>query len=132
MAKRSRSRTSYTKVAADSASKRGRPLSDDQLSAILAQRVLGWRVGPDRFLLGDRRWLARWRFQPLKRVEDANRLLKAANAEDLQIGGGGISPFRVRVRLPGGRVGEACDSSQARAITCAVARAFGIPVEAHN
>ena len=45
----------------------GVAVTNDQLAAILAERVMGWSVGPDRFMMGDRRWQPRWRFQPGKR-----------------------------------------------------------------
>ena len=55
-----------------------RAMTTDQLTAILAERVMGWRVGPDRFLTGNRRWMPRWRYRPLDHLPDAIRLLEAA------------------------------------------------------
>jgi len=48
----------------------------DQLNVVFAERIMGWRVAADRFLLGNRSWLARWRFQPCRKLEDAFRLLE--------------------------------------------------------
>jgi len=44
-------------------------MTGDQLTVTLGERVMGWRVGPDHFLMGNRRWLPRWRFQPDERLE---------------------------------------------------------------
>jgi hypothetical protein len=57
-------------------------MTGERLTAILAQRVMGWRVAPDRFLMGNRRWSPRWRFQPTERVKDAYRLLERAAPQD--------------------------------------------------
>ena len=43
----------------------------DTLAAILADQVMGWKVGPDRFTMAGRRWMPRWKFQPTVRMEDA-------------------------------------------------------------
>lgn len=106
--------------------RRSRPMTNDQLAAILAERVMGWTVGPERFMMGGRRWIPRWRFQPANRLEDAFRLLGQVAPKDYATGaeGGG---FWARVRLDEGS-GEARDSSQARAITLAVARAVRIDI----
>jgi len=103
-------------------------VSEEHLAAILAERIMSWRVGPDRFLLGGRRWLPRWRFQPTKRLEDAFRLLERVAPQEYSMGeikGGG---FWVKIRAAGA-VGEASESSKARAITFAVARALGIDMD---
>jgi hypothetical protein len=99
------------------------------LTGLLAQRVLGWTVGPDRFLTGGRQWLLTWRFQPLKRLEDAFQLVNGAAPEEYTLGSekGG---FWAKVRI-GGATGEAHES-QARAMTLAIARAIGLEVEAPN
>lgn len=104
-------------------------MTSDQLTAILAERVMNWRVGPDRFLMANRRWSPRWRFQPTERVEDAYRLLERAAPQDFSIDRAQDCQFRVRVRIAG-MAGEARESSQARAIAFAVARAFGLEPEA--
>jgi hypothetical protein len=82
-------------------------------------------VAPDRFLLGGRRWVPRWRFAPLTNLEDAFHLLDAAKPEEYAISGSANGEFRVTVRLAGG-IGAASDGSKPRAIAHAVARAIGI------
>ena len=98
------------------------------LTAILARRVMNWDVAPDRFLLDGRCWLPRWRFQPTRNIQDAFRLLEAANPEEYIMRGGRADEFWVRVRLRDGGIGEASDKSKACAITYAVARAIGVDV----
>ncbi len=102
-------------------------MTDDQLTAILAERVMGWRATANRFLKGDRRWAPRWRFQPTRRVADALQLLKKAVAEEFAVKStsDGVNHARTNIR---GRIGKASDKSQARAITYAIARALGIDV----
>lgn len=96
------------------------------LTGLLARRVLGWTVAPDRYLIAHRQWLPRWRFQPLKRLEDAFRLMEQAAPEEYTLGSetGG---FWARVRVKG-TTGEAHEATQPRAVTYAVARALGIEV----
>jgi hypothetical protein len=94
----------------------------------IAERVMGWEVAPDRFLLGDRRWLPRWRFQPTEKLEDAFRLLDAAMPQQYKMGREAAGLFWVRVRIAG-KTGEARHHSKPRAITQAVARALQIPSE---
>jgi hypothetical protein len=36
-------------------------MTSEQLTAVLAGRVMGWGVGPDRFLMGNRGWMPSWR-----------------------------------------------------------------------
>lgn len=103
-------------------------MTPDQLTAILAERVMGWRVGPDRFLMGKRRWLPRWRFQPAQHVEDAYRLLMQADPQECTINRAADGRFWVKVRIAG-TTGEARESHEARAITSAIARAIGIEVD---
>jgi hypothetical protein len=103
-------------------------VTTDMLTSLLAQRVLGWTVAPDRFLMGDRRWMPRWRFQPEKRLEDAGRLLSAAAPQEYTVSTTEHGAFWVKVRIAG-RTGEACDSCQPRAITLAVARALRLEVD---
>jgi hypothetical protein len=103
-----------------------RSMTADQLTAILAERVLGWGVGPDRFLLGGRRWLPRWRFQPLTRIEDAFQVLeKEASTFTLALRGDGTFSAQVQVR---DHAGSALGASKAATITVAVARAIGLNV----
>jgi len=108
-------------------------MSYDKLTMLLAERVMGWGVGPDRFTLGNRRWIAHWRFRPAERIEDAFRLLEAAAPEQYTLLGIGDGTLCVRVRIAGA-VGEAQDACKPRAITLAVARALGIqdPPDATN
>jgi hypothetical protein len=97
----------------------------EQLTAILAKRVMGWGVGPDRFLMDKRRWIPRWRFQPLTNLEDAFRLLeKAAGTFTLTASADGT--FAARVRIGKNRSGKASGKSKATVISTAVARAIGL------
>ncbi len=103
-------------------------MSTDQLTAILAERVMGWRVGPDRFLMGHRRWQPRWRFQPLDRLQDAARLLEAAAPERCTIHADKNGLVSVRVQIAG-KAGESRERSRSRAIALAIARAIHIDVD---
>src|SRR5579863_8080870 len=104
-------------------------MTNDQLAAILADRVMGWTVAPERFMMGGRRWLPRWRFQPATRLEDAFHLLKRAAPQEYATGATENGGFWAMVRVDG-TTGEARESSQARAMTVAVARAIGLKVDA--
>jgi hypothetical protein len=106
-------------------------VSEEQLAAILAERVMRWRVGPDRFILGDRRWLPRWRFQPANRIKDAFLLLARVAPQVYLMGEIQGGAFWVRVRIAGA-IGEARESSQARAVTFAIAKALGIDTGAND
>jgi hypothetical protein len=97
----------------------------DNLTAALAQRVMGWHVAPDRFLLEGRSWIPSWRFQPLERLHDALRLLEASNASEYFIHKRRERGVSVRVELKGS-FGEAYEESLPKAITFAVARAVGL------
>ena len=98
------------------------------LTAILAERVMKWGVAPDRFLLDGRRWVPRWRFRPAERIEDAFRLLETLDPAEYFMQGQGAECFAVRVRLRNGGIGEASGKSKARTITYAVARAIGVDI----
>jgi hypothetical protein len=100
----------------------------EQLTAILAERILGWSAGPDRFLTGKRGWLPRWRFRPAENLNDAFRLLEAATPDGYTMGSAKDGLCWARV-LISGVVGEAHQPSQARAITFAIAHALGIEVD---
>jgi|SRR5260370_18100018 len=102
-------------------------MTRDQLTAILADRVMGWGVGPDRFLMGNRGWMPRWRFQPAEKLEDAFRLLEEAAPQEYSMCGDSKGNFRVQVRIGDG-TGEADGTSKPRAITLAVARALRLEV----
>jgi hypothetical protein len=102
-------------------------MTSEHLTAILAERVMGWAVGPDRFLMAKRRWIPRWRFHPLTRLEDALQLLEhAASNYTLTATTGGTFAAEVRV---GDHTGSASGKSKATTITVAVARAIGIQVD---
>ena len=103
-------------------------MTAQQLTALLAERILGWRVGPDRYVLADRRWLKRERFQPTERVDAAFRLLGAVKPIDYKLGGSGSGACWAEVKLDGGS-GEATSASMSLAICLAIARALGIDVE---
>ena len=98
------------------------------LTAGLVERVMGWGIGPDRFLLDKRRWLPRWRFQPERNLVDAFQLLEQAKPGRYEMGSEKNRDFWVRVQIAG-VAGEACHTSKPKAITVAVARALGIDTE---
>jgi hypothetical protein len=102
-------------------------LTNEHLSALLAERLLGWRAGPDRYIMADRQWLKRERFRPTKRLDAAFRLLIAARPLDYKLEGSGSGVCWARVRTPEGS-GEAKNSSMPLAICLAIARALGIEV----
>ena len=106
-------------------------MSSAVLTALLVERLLGWRVTPDRFLLGARQWKPRHYFQPLKRPGDAFRLLQAGcpNWYAITRAERGLCTVKIQIE---GRVGEACAASEAQAIAFAVARAIGIDPEADD
>ena len=103
-------------------------MTTEQLTANLAERVMGWTVGPDRFMMGNRIWTPRWRFRPTEILEDAFRLLNAAAPQEYNICGDDKGSINVRVRI-GGTAGEARGTSKPLIITYAIARAVGIEVE---
>lgn len=100
------------------------------LTAILAERVLGWKATPDRFILSERRWTPRWRFQPTKNLEDAFRLLRAAKSLEFSIGSGEKGIYRVHLRTTSKSV-EVTGSCLPLVICMAVACAYGI-AEGHS
>jgi hypothetical protein len=101
-------------------------MTSDFLSAVLAEKILGWRAAPGRFLTGNRQWIPRWRFQPLARVEDAFRLLEtAATSYTLRASSDATLSAEVCVAS---RTGRASGKSNATVITVAVARAIGLAV----
>ena len=102
-------------------------MNTEQLTAVLVERVMGWTVGPDRFSMGNREWMPRWKFQPVEKIEDAFRLLAQAAPQEYSISGDGKGSIHVQVRI-NGAVGEARGTSTPSVITHAVARAFGIEV----
>lgn len=100
-------------------------MTSEQLTAILAERVMGWSVGPDRFMIGHRGWIPRWRFQPTEHLVDAFKLLEGAGPDQFTMSGTRDGSFRVAVRISG-TAGEAVGSSKALVITHAIARAIGV------
>jgi hypothetical protein len=100
-------------------------MTPEQLTVILARRVMGWRAAPGRLMMGERGWKPAWRFQPIKKREDAFRLLDAADPTEYTITAERGRNFVVRVAIDG-TVGIAAETSEARAITYAVARALGL------
>jgi hypothetical protein len=103
-------------------------IDDQRLTARLAEIAMGWRVTGGRFLMGNKRWAPRWRFQPLKKIADAMRLLEKAGPTTCAMNCDSNGTFHVKVRLAG-KTGEANDKSKARAITYAIAGALGLEVE---
>jgi hypothetical protein len=101
-------------------------MTEEALTAVLAERVMGWKVAPDRFIKSGRSWLPKWRFAPLTRLEDAFQLLDRS-ASSYKLERVGSATFAVEVELDG-RIGKASGEPKARAITLAVARALGLEV----
>jgi len=100
-------------------------MTTSELTALLAQRVMGWTVAPGRYLMKNRQWTPAWRFQPIKNLEDAFRLLAAADTDEYRITSRCGGDFIVRVVIDG-TAGEAYGNSQPRVITLAIARAIGL------
>jgi hypothetical protein len=101
-------------------------MTSENLAALLAKRVMGWGVGPDRFLLSGRGWMPRWRFQPTENLDDAFKLLDKAAPDEFVLASDGKG-YSVRVRI-GAITGESRDLSRPRAITMALALALGLEV----
>jgi hypothetical protein len=70
----------------------------------------------------------RWRFQPEQNLADAFQLLDAARSNRYVMASDDYGEFWIRIEISG-RVREAREVSRPRAITSAIARAFGIHVE---
>ena len=102
-------------------------MNDNTIVNLLAQQVMYWRVGPDRFLTGHRSWIPRWRFQPTERLDDAFRLLEQAAPQSYNMSAADNGAFSVKV-LIGGKLGKAQDECKPRAISLAVARSLGLEV----
>jgi hypothetical protein len=101
----------------------------ENLTAILAERVMGWRVAPDRFIMGGRSWQPKWRFQPLAHLDDAFQLLDKAGAKYI-VEGTPDGKFTARVSI-GDRTGTATGCSRPATISRALAKAIGIAIP-HN
>jgi hypothetical protein len=67
------------------------------LTVQLAERVMGWSTGPDRYVLPNRSWMPRWQFQPTQNLEHAIRLLDAAKPESYSMGVRKQEVFSVKV-----------------------------------
>src|SRR4051794_1860153 len=99
-------------------------MSQEHLTGVLAERVMGWTVAPDRFLTGDRHWISRWRFQPFDDIKDAFLLLKAAGASlVLTVATDGAVTSKVRV---GDRAACAVSASTASSIAGAISLTLGL------
>ena len=101
-------------------------MTDTTLIELLAQQVLNWRSGEDRFVTGNRSWCPKWRFNPLERIEDAFLLLDHSKATRYVISQTG-SKLQVEVEL-NQKIGRATGCSRPRAITLALARGLGLEV----
>ena len=105
----------------------GGVMTVDNLTAVLAERVMGWRVCPDRFLTGNRCWLRRGEFRPTECLQDAQKLLDSIPTTEYSMGSTRGKLCWARIRIDGG-AGEASARSLALAICLAVAKAIGIEV----
>jgi hypothetical protein len=101
--------------------------SVDHLTVVLAERIMGWTAGPDRFSMGKRKWIPRWRFHPTNRMEDALVLLKHLAPDRYEMGCGENGVFWAKVHIAC-TTGAAHEASQAKALTFAIAGAVGIEV----
>jgi hypothetical protein len=104
-------------------------VTTNQLTVVLAEKVMGWRVAPDRFLMDRRRWLATWRFQPTKNIADAFQLVEAAGVVEFALRASRNGVYGVKVRTSAASA-EASGSSLPLTICVAIARAYSIDVEA--
>jgi hypothetical protein len=102
-------------------------MTSQALTKLLAERVMKWTAAPNRFLLGNRKWIPSWRFQPFENLADAVRLLDAVGSTTYSLSADETGCCWARVQI-GGVVAEARDRPLSRAITIAVARALGIDV----
>jgi hypothetical protein len=100
-------------------------MTEGQLTDLLAHHALGWRVGPDRYLLRDREWISKWRFKPLIRVEDAIRVLSSASSSYSIEWNGSVAAAAV---TGNGNSAKVTSQSLAVAISVAVAAIVGISV----
>jgi len=101
-------------------------MTDDRLTAILAERIMGWKACPDRFLKSSRSWIPRRRFRPFEELEDAFRLLDQAKG-CFRFTRDRRNAFTADVQI-GGRRGKAAGALGPRTITTAIALALGLEV----
>ena len=97
--------------------------SDARLTDQLACEVMRWRIAPGRYIKSGRSWIARWRFSPLARLEDAFQLLDQASGR-YQLTRAETGRFSAEIHI-GDRIGRASGRSKPRVISVAVARALG-------
>ena len=96
------------------------------LTNLLAERVMGWKVCPDRYLKPGRTWIPKWRFEPLVRLDDAFLLLdNVGSTYVLSLGATGVFTAEIQI---GDQVGKCSGEPKARAITLAISQALGIEV----
>jgi hypothetical protein len=101
-------------------------MTDYELTAQLAELVMGWKRAPDRFIKHGRSWIPRWRFRPLEELADAFQLLDHA-ADHFRLTCDRSRVFTAEVQI-GHHRGKASGNQVARTITIAVARALGLTV----
>jgi hypothetical protein len=99
-------------------------MTDERLTALLAERLLGWRAVPDRFLKSGRSWIPRWRFNPFQRLDDAFLLLDSARGV-YKLATDPTGNFTAEVQI-GSQVGCAAGDAKAKTITLAIARALKV------
>ena len=102
-------------------------MTPQELTNLVATRVMNWTVAPDRFMRGDRKWIPTWRFEPCEKFAHAVQLLDATRPTTYSLSADQNGYFLARVQVDD-VVGEARDRSRSRALTIAVARAMGIDV----
>jgi len=92
----------------------------------LVNKILGWRIGPGRFLKPGRGWTPRSRFKPFERLEDVFFLLKTVGGTFVLC----LEPDRTFTAsiLVRGRSGKTTGSLSARTIAIALCKALEIGV----
>lgn len=103
--------------------KAGRAGEDSGLIDRLVSRVLKWTPAADRFLTGNGSWLPRWKFDPLKSLDDAFRLVDASKPTSYALsycGGRFFAEIVIK-----GKVGQATGICKSRVIASALAGALG-------
>lgn len=102
------------------------PIDINILTPLLAERVMGWKVAPDRFMKSGRSWIPRWRFQPFVSLADAFELLdRATHTYTLT---SDSRTFTAEVCIDS-RSGTASGQVKPEVIAIAIARALGIDTE---